>query len=58
MISLDVLGNTTIVLNSSEAIADIFVTRGANYSDRPDMPMLIDLYAISNSHNLLRLTII
>lgn len=43
VISLDVLGNTTIVLNSSEAIADIFVTRGANYSDRPDMPMLIDL---------------
>ena len=43
MISLDILGNTMIVLNSAEAVSDFFEKRGSNYSDRPDMPMIIDL---------------
>ena len=34
-----------IILNSAKAVSDIFDKRGANYSDRPDMPMIIDLYA-------------
>ena len=43
VISLTILGHTTVVLNSAKAVADLFISRGANYSDRPDMPMLIDL---------------
>ncbi|THH10178.1 hypothetical protein EW146_g8450 [Bondarzewia mesenterica] len=43
IISLDVLGNTMIVLNSAQAVSDIFDKRGSNYSDRPDMPMIVDL---------------
>ena len=43
VISLTTLGHTTIILNSAQAVADLYVSRGANYSDRPDMPMLIDL---------------
>jgi hypothetical protein len=44
-ISLDVLGSTMVVLNSAKAVSDIFDKRGSNYSDRPDMPMIVDLYA-------------
>jgi cytochrome P450 len=36
-----------IVLNSAKAVSDIFDKRGSNYSDRPDMPMIVDLYAIT-----------
>jgi hypothetical protein len=35
-----------VVLNSAKAVSDIFDKRGSNYSDRPDMPMIVDLYAI------------
>jgi hypothetical protein len=34
-----------VVLNSAKAVSDIFDKRGSNYSDRPDMPMIVDLYA-------------
>jgi hypothetical protein len=47
IISLNVLGNTMVVLNSAKAVSDIFDKRGSNYSDRPDMPMIVDLYAIN-----------
>ena len=46
VISLNVLGNTMIILNSAKAVSEIFDKRGSNYSDRPDMPMIVDLYAI------------
>jgi len=49
-ISLNILGNTMVVLNSAKAISDIFDKRGSNYSDRPDMPMIVDLYAITYVH--------
>ena len=49
VISLDVLGSTMVVLNSAKAVSDIFDKRGSNYSDRPDMPMIVDLYAITYS---------
>jgi len=42
-ISLNILGNTMVVLNSAKAVSDIFDKRGSNYSDRPDMPMIVDL---------------
>ena len=35
-----------IILNSAKAVSEIFDKRGSNYSDRPDMPMIVDLYAI------------
>ncbi|KAI0260713.1 cytochrome P450 [Gloeopeniophorella convolvens] len=43
IISLNVLGSTMIILNSAQAVSDIFDKRGSNYSDRPDMPMIVDL---------------
>ncbi|KAI0319836.1 cytochrome P450 [Amylostereum chailletii] len=43
VISLNVLGNTIIVLNSAQAVSDIFDKRGNKYSDRPDLPMIVDL---------------
>ncbi|ETW78166.1 cytochrome P450 monooxygenase 95 [Heterobasidion irregulare TC 32-1] len=43
VISLDIFGNTMIILNSAEAVSDFFEKRGSNYSDRPDMPMIVDL---------------
>ncbi|KAI0031851.1 cytochrome P450 [Vararia minispora EC-137] len=43
VISLRVLGNVIIVLNSARAVSDVFDKRGSNYSDRPDLPMLVDL---------------
>lgn len=43
IVSITTLGHTTVFLNSAQAIQDLFVSRGAIYSDRPDMPMLIDL---------------
>ena len=48
-ISLNILGSTMVVLNSAKAVSDIFDKRGSNYSDRPDMPMIVDLYAIASS---------
>jgi hypothetical protein len=47
IISLDVLGSTMIILNSAKAVSDLFDKRGSNYSDRPDLPMIVDLYAIA-----------
>ena len=51
IISLNVLGNTMIVVNSLKAVSDIFDKRGSNYSDRPDMPMIVDLYAVTDPLN-------
>ncbi|KAI9567140.1 cytochrome P450 [Boletus coccyginus] len=44
VVSVTTLGHTTVILNSAQAVDDLFVVRGSNYSDRPDMPMLIDLW--------------
>lgn len=43
VISLKVLGKTMIILNSTTAVSDLFDKRASNYSDRPDMPMIVDL---------------
>ncbi|KAH9975380.1 cytochrome P450 [Lactifluus volemus] len=43
IISLNVLGSTMIILNSANAVSDIFDKRGSNYSDRPELPMIVDL---------------
>ena len=43
VIHLRVLDKHVIVLNSFEATNELFEKRSAIYSDRPDMPMLVDL---------------
>lgn len=40
---MDALGQPILILNSLESIKDLLVSRAANYSDRPDNP-LIDLW--------------
>jgi len=43
VIYLNILGKGIVVLNSSEAIADLLDRRSTIYSDRPRMPMLREL---------------
>ncbi|KAK7449185.1 hypothetical protein VKT23_013331 [Stygiomarasmius scandens] len=43
VVSVSALGHTSVFLNSHKAVEDLFLARGSNYSDRPDMPMLVDL---------------
>ncbi|THU84659.1 cytochrome P450 [Dendrothele bispora CBS 962.96] len=43
IISFNIFGKTTIILNSLKAASDLFDKRGSNYLDRPDMPMIVDL---------------
>jgi hypothetical protein len=45
-----------VILNSAKAVSDIFDKRGSNYSDRPDMPMIVDLYAINYASSYLLFT--
>lgn len=46
--SYEVLGQRIIVLNSLEATQELFEKRSANYSDRPRMPMICELYVESS----------
>ncbi|KAL0067950.1 hypothetical protein AAF712_005119 [Marasmius tenuissimus] len=39
----EVLGHRTVVLSSQEAITTLLEKRSWNYSDRPDMPMFLEL---------------
>ncbi|KAF5327811.1 hypothetical protein D9619_004578 [Psilocybe cf. subviscida] len=41
--SFEALGQRIIVLNSLESTQELFERRSANYSDRPRMPMLLEL---------------
>jgi hypothetical protein len=43
VVSINTFGHTTVILNSAAAVTDLLVTRGANYSDRPSLPMIVDL---------------
>ncbi|KAF8598008.1 cytochrome P450 [Ceratobasidium sp. AG-I] len=40
IISLNILGKTLIVLNSSDAATELLVKRSSIYSDRPQLPMI------------------
>ncbi|KAJ3572617.1 hypothetical protein NP233_g2968 [Leucocoprinus birnbaumii] len=44
MVYLSVLGKGILILGSMERVSDIFEKRGNNYSDRPPMPMVNDLF--------------
>lgn len=46
IISINELGRTTIILNSTQAIADLLEKRSALYSDRVRFPMLNELYVV------------
>jgi hypothetical protein len=50
MIYLNVLGQHFLILSSLETITDLFEKRSGNYSDRVQMPMLVDLYVSDSSH--------
>ncbi|KAI0066974.1 cytochrome P450 [Artomyces pyxidatus] len=54
IISVSVFGETTVVLNSIEAITDLLDKRGSNYSDRPNMVMIMDLMGWDWSFSLMR----
>ncbi|KAJ7496489.1 cytochrome P450 [Mycena latifolia] len=43
IIHMDVAGTSIVVLSSMEAIRDLFDKRSSLYSDRPRMPMLVEL---------------
>ncbi|KAJ7439299.1 cytochrome P450 [Mycena latifolia] len=43
IIHVDVAGTSIVVLSSMEAIRDLFDKRSSLYSDRPRMPMLVEL---------------
>ena len=51
MIYLNVLGKHFVILNSLEAISDLFEKRSSNYSDRMQTTMLVELY-VSHSFYL------
>ena len=43
VIHLEALGKHFVVLNSAEAVNDLLEQRSAIYSDRPRMPMMVEL---------------
>ncbi|KAJ7483541.1 cytochrome P450, partial [Mycena latifolia] len=58
IIHLDVIGTSIVVLSSMEAVRDLFDKRSALYSDRPRLPMLVELmgwdYSTGGAHFFLR----
>jgi hypothetical protein len=44
--SVEALGSRYVVLGSREACIDLFEKKGSNTSDKPDIPMLTDLYVL------------
>ena len=44
IVHFEVLGKHFIVLNSTDTINELLEQRSVNYSDRPRMPMLVELY--------------
>ncbi|KAF8904855.1 cytochrome P450 [Mucidula mucida] len=54
VISVDVFGSKIIVLNTMKAVNDVLEKRSANFSDRPDMPMIRDLMGWTWTFALMR----
>lgn len=46
VVHLNVLGQHIVILDSVEATKELLDRRSAIYSDRPHMPMVIDLYVL------------
>ena len=51
MIYFNVLGQHFLILSSLERTNDLFEKRSSNYSDRPRLPMLVELYVSDSSHH-------
>lgn len=51
VVYLDVLGNSILVLNSLEAINDLFDKQALNYSDRPTFTMVGELMGLDQVRN-------
>ncbi|THU99936.1 hypothetical protein K435DRAFT_855184 [Dendrothele bispora CBS 962.96] len=43
IVHIKVLGDRTIILNSAKVTNELLEKRSAIYSDRPPMPMIVDL---------------
>ncbi|KAK1219826.1 hypothetical protein PQX77_017400 [Marasmius sp. AFHP31] len=54
VLHLNAFGHHTVVLNSLKVVNDLFDKRSENYSDRPDMPMLIDLMGMGWNFGAMR----
>ncbi|KAJ7693215.1 cytochrome P450 [Mycena rosella] len=54
IIHVDVAGMSIVVLSSMEAIRDLFEKRSSLYSDRPRMPMLVELMGWDFALGLMR----
>ena len=50
MIYFNVLGQHFLILCSFERTTDLFEKRSSNYSDRPRLPMLVELYVSHSLH--------
>ena len=46
IVHLNVLGQHIVILDSVEAVKELLDRRSAIYSDRPHMPMVMDLCAL------------
>ena len=44
LVHIKVLGRSIIYVNSAEAATELFARRSTNYSDRPRLPLLNDMY--------------
>ena len=50
MIYFNVLGQDFLILSSLKQITDLFEKRSSNYSDRPRLPMVLELYVSHSLH--------
>ena len=50
MIYFNVLGHHFLILGSFERTIDLFDKRSSNYSDRPRLPMMVELYVSDSLH--------
>ena len=50
MVFFNVLGQHFLILGSMERTTDLFERRSSNYSDRPRLPMLVELYVSDSLH--------
>ena len=50
MIYFNVLGHHFLILGSFERTTDLFDKRSSNYSDRPRLPMMVELYVSDSLH--------
>lgn len=50
LVFMEILGRKILVVNSFQAVDDLFEKRSANYSDRNELPMINDLWVPMTLH--------